>query len=158
MDLALEDVFAQTKRYDYPLTCVFRDIDHFKQINDTHGHSVGNFVLLDLSGLLLETRRRTDSCYRYGGEEFVVLLPHTPLSGGEVFAERLLDRIRNHAFVTDDLSLRITVSLGFAGYQRDEIDTPDRLLKCAINALSEAKNTGRDRFSIWQTDVLPSER
>lgn len=112
-------------------------------------------ILRELGRLLLETQRKTDSCYRYGGEEFLILIPHTSLSGGEMFADRLLDRIHDYLFKIGDHSLRITVSKGIAAYQRGEVSTLNQLLKCADEALYESQNAGRNCIGIWQTNPLP---
>lgn len=147
MEVDLEVEFDRARRYDYPLTCLMLDIDNFRQITDTYGYRVGDSILRGLGQILQGTRRKTDSCYRYGGEKLLILMPHTPFAGVEIFAGRLQRLIRDCVFEIDDQSFQITVSMGIATYQRGKVDTPDKLLKSADNALHDAKSSGSNRMS-----------
>ncbi len=122
-----------------PLAVAVVDIDHFKAINDTHGHAVGDEVLCDVARVLERNIRASDLVARQGGEEFVVVMPNTDTAGAELVASRLRRKIA-------DMPTRspVTVSIGVAA-TRAHGDTPDRLLKRADDALYEAKRGGRNQ-------------
>jgi len=127
------------------LAMVMLDIDYFKPVNDTHGHSVGDIVLKEFASRLKSSIRGIDLACRYGGEEFVVLMPDTPQGKAQNIAERVRRCIADKRFVvSDELSVDITVSLGVALSNQDG-DTPEALLKRADMALYRAKNQGRNR-------------
>ncbi|HVP38190.1 MAG TPA: sensor domain-containing diguanylate cyclase [Candidatus Saccharimonadales bacterium] len=129
-----------SERYLHPYSLVFIDIDHFKQFNDAHGHAAGDQVLAELGRLLKRWARTSDVVVRYGGDEFVVLLPHTDLDGALLAAERLRSSIEAHPFPR---RRRITVSLGVASYPRDGKAREDLVHK-ADQALYLAKRSGRN--------------
>lgn len=153
----LEVECSRSGRYNIPLSLVMLDIDHFKKVNDTYGHAVGDQVLKALGKWCLETCRSTDLVARYGGEEIAVLLPHTSLSGAQEFAERLRVKVANE-WVRDpdeDVTLRITVSLGVAQYERG-MSAVD-LVKRADAMLYESKRNGRNRVTCWTDDYAKPE-
>ena len=123
------------------------DIDHFKQINDTHGHPEGDRVLRQLAIIMISTARDSDTVARLGGDEFVVILPDSDWSGSRSFAERLRDRVREASFGPPGTPIAITISIGVAVAQGKAQLEPDRLLGEADQALYEAKAGGRDRVS-----------
>ena len=131
-----------------PLTIFMLDIDHFKMINDTYGHIAGDHVLRTLSNLLRNSLRQNDVIGRYGGEEFLILLPDTPLDAAMLTAERLLTVARNMVAELSDQVMRATVSIGIAQYQAGE--TWKEFLERADKALYESKRNGRDRWSAAQ--------
>jgi two-component system cell cycle response regulator len=135
----LEIETSRVARHGGPLTVLLLDIDHFKQINDVHGHAAGDDVLRELPDRLLGCLRREDVCGRWGGEELLVLLPDSDAHDGAEVAERLRSVIAATPF--PPLGLTITASIGLAGWDGD---TPDRLLQRADAALYEAKAAGRD--------------
>ena len=135
-------------RYGNALSCILLDIDHFKMINDTHGHSMGDMVLRKVGAALRETARDTDIVCRYGGEEFVVVLPHIAIDGAEIAAERLRQMIAKMEFV--DFSL--TVSLGVTSIIAGALDQQG-LLDQADQALYAGKNSGRNRWVTWTADL-----
>ncbi|MCZ6679231.1 MAG: diguanylate cyclase [Candidatus Poribacteria bacterium] len=135
MELDLVTQLNFTERYDSPLTCLILAINHLPDINDTYGHGVGDVIIRELGQILLKTRRKTDSCYRHAGNQFLILMPHTSFARAETFADRLCQQIHHHAFQVDKLSLQIAVSVGLAAYERDKVNTPDLLLECAHDAL-----------------------
>ncbi len=131
-------------RYEHPLTLIMLDIDHFKPVNDTHGHDAGDIVLKDLAALLKRQLRETDTVARWGGEEFAIILPETPEEIGYHIGERLRQAVEAHDFQVPGVTLNLTVSLGVATICQQAIN-PQRLLKRADEALFEAKNGGRNQ-------------
>ena len=137
--------FSQAVRHRYPLACLFLDIDHFKAINDGHGHSAGDEVLRQVGGLILRTLRTGDLAARYGGEEFVVLLPRTALVGACEVAERIRLLVQEAPFVTPEgETVSATLSAGLAMLPAGATSFAD-LLNAADRALYEAKRAGRNR-------------
>jgi diguanylate cyclase (GGDEF)-like protein/PAS domain S-box-containing protein len=139
---------ARVRRYKRPLSVAMIDADHFKNVNDRHGHDVGDLVLRMIVDTCHDSLRKQDVLARYGGEEFVVLLPETPLLGAETVMERVRERIEATALSLDDgQRIQITVSVGLA-----TINDPDEgleaLLKRADEALYAAKHEGRNRVRV----------
>jgi diguanylate cyclase (GGDEF)-like protein len=135
--------FDRARRYQRPLAVLMIDIDHFKVINDNHGHDVGDIVIAELAKVCHRVSRETDVPARLGGEEFGILLPETPADNAVAFAERLCREVKNIAVPAGDDVLTITVSVGIS-----EISTEmsfAELLKHADMALYDAKRAGRDR-------------
>jgi len=122
------------------------DIDNFKQINDTHGHLVGDRVLKQLANLLKREQRSVDIVARYGGEEFVVLLPETTAAESRNFAERILRRVATHDFGESGKPVRVTISIGIATYPDERVSDGESLLRLADSHLYRAKTDGRNRF------------
>lgn len=150
----LEKDAHRSRRYNTPLSACMLDIDHFKEINDTYGHHMGDKVLQDLSALLRKNLRDIDYCGRYGGEEFVIVLPQTTLAHASEFAHRLLKQIASLRFQSaENIIFHITASIGVA-----EFDTSDRshekLLHAADEAMYLAKNSGRNCIK----EYIPSKR
>jgi two-component system cell cycle response regulator len=142
----LEQEMDRAARYATRLTGMMIDIDNFKQINDTHGHLVGDKVLKQLANLLRREQRSVDIVARYGGEEFVVLLPETTTSESRNFAERILRRVAQHDFGDPGRPVRVTISIGVASYPDERVSDGVSLLKLADSHLYRAKNDGRNRF------------
>jgi two-component system cell cycle response regulator len=142
----LEQEMDRAARYATMLTGMMIDIDNFKQINDTHGHLVGDRVLKQLATLLKREQRSVDIVARYGGEEFVVLLPETTSAESRNFAERILGRVATHDFGDPGKPVRVTISIGIASYPDERVTDGESLLKLADNHLYRAKNDGRNRF------------
>ncbi|HZS37609.1 MAG TPA: GGDEF domain-containing protein [Polyangia bacterium] len=140
----LEREIARSVRYQSPLSLVMFDIDHFKHVNDTHGHLAGDAVLRELGRRLKPRVRREDLLARYGGEEFACVLASTPGTSAVRFAEDLRALIARDPFAHEALLLPITISLGVA--ELDETQrTPDSLIARADHKLYEAKHGGRNR-------------
>jgi two-component system cell cycle response regulator len=133
-------------RYATMLTGMMLDIDNFKQINDTHGHLVGDRVLKQLAALLKREQRSVDIVARYGGEEFVVLLPETTSIESRNFAERILRRVATHDFGEPGQPVRVTISIGIASYPDERVTDGESLLRLADTHLYRAKSDGRNRF------------
>jgi diguanylate cyclase (GGDEF)-like protein len=138
----------EAQRHDFPLICIMVDIDHFKLINDRHGHRVGDLVLEKVAEILRGTLRQTDLLCRYGGEEFCILLPHIDIDG----AERAGQRVRQAIEQTPCLDIALTASLGVASLQ-NEARSPQELLDQADRALYAAKRAGRNRVIRWHPEL-----
>ncbi len=139
----------RARRYGHSLSAIMLDIDNFKKVNDTFGHSVGDQVLRELAQVCLSGIREFDILGRYGGEEFAVVLPETQLSEACITAERLRQLIKENAFNTTAGDLSVTISLGVAEFS-DEITDLATLLDLADSALYVAKQAGRNcvKFSV----------
>jgi two-component system cell cycle response regulator len=142
----LEQEMDRAARYATLLTGMMIDIDNFKQINDTHGHLVGDRVLKQLANLLKREQRSVDIVARYGGEEFVVLLPETTSAESRNFAERILRRVATHDFGEPGKPVRVTISVGIASYPDQRVTDGESLLRLADSHLYRAKSDGRNRF------------
>lgn len=140
---ACEQELARCRRHGRSMALLLLDIDHFKTINDTHGHQMGDRVLVDLVGRIAAQLRQPDQLARFGGEEFVLLLPETSLEEAVTVAERILA----HVAETRDGLPPITVSIGVATNRSDE-DRIDALLARADKALYKAKDAGRNRIEV----------
>jgi diguanylate cyclase (GGDEF)-like protein len=135
--------FERAKRYGQLLSVLIMDIDHFKQVNDTYGHDTGDRVIKQFGALLQRHARSTDVVARWGGEEFLLIAPHTDIAGAMQNAERICAAARCLAVPADQQEIRFTVSIGVAqfGQEAHSLD----LVKTADQALYLAKRTGRDR-------------
>lgn len=139
----LEQEMAKAKRYNRPLSIILSDIDHFKMINDTYGHLAGDFILKEVANIFKSSCRETDIPGRYGGEEFVILLPETNRDGAIEFAERLRKLIEGLTLEYNNIKFNITVSFGVAELKNDA--TAADFIKRADEALYVAKETGRNK-------------
>ena len=140
---AVKSEIDRLERYDQPLSLLIIDIDHFKQINDRHGHAAGDRVLVDLAGLLRNSLRTIDSLTRWGGEEFIILCPNTTLETAHLLAERLREKVAHTTFAkrgTLTISVGVAECLGKESWQQ--------WLERADGALYTAKNNGRNRVQI----------
>ncbi|MGF9562226.1 PleD family two-component system response regulator [Neorhizobium sp. JUb45] len=146
LDNHLKTLFNRAAARGRSLSICLVDIDRFKQVNDTYGHDVGDEVLKEFASRIRSTVRGADLACRYGGEEFVVVMPDTDAGQAATIAERLRAMIETQPFQIRSLgiSLTVTASLGIAGNEQG-VETPDQLLKQADRALYEAKNGGRNR-------------
>ncbi|NTV52954.1 MAG: diguanylate cyclase [Candidatus Firestonebacteria bacterium] len=140
----------RAKRYQYPIACLKVDVDDFKLLNEAHGHMKGDQVLQQLAILLKNTNRVVDILARYGGEQFLLILPQTNLGGAEAVGERYRQQVQSAQIFQNDPALRITVSLGVAAYATETIDTEEELLRQADEALLEAKRLGKNRLVLAQ--------
>ncbi len=140
----LDEHLARAQRYGKKLSLILCDIDHFKSVNDTYGHPVGDVVLRGVARTLLEQARATDVVARYGGEEFAVVMPETDAAGALVIAERIRERVKALAFDTGQGKLAVTLSLGVAAFPGDAAKKGD-LVERADACLYHAKRHGRDR-------------
>jgi diguanylate cyclase len=130
---------ARAQRYGLWLAVIMCDIDHFKSVNDNYGHSMGDFILKNFGDMIkLMTRENIDSVFRYGGEEFMILLPQTDLKSAKLLAERLRASLESHVFKIKDLEIGITASFGIA----------------SINYAVEGKATSQDEFFAFSDEML----
>ncbi|MBI2892822.1 MAG: diguanylate cyclase [Deltaproteobacteria bacterium] len=146
----LTEEFKRAERYHDPLSCTMIDIDHFKEVNDTHGHPFGDAVLEQLAEILRSEVREVDVVARYGGEEFLLILPSTHFNGSLTVADRIWRSVSGREFTSGSRSARITVSMGISFYPSRDVKTRDELLKFADQALYQAKREGRNRICLYQ--------
>ncbi len=140
----LDAVQARAERYDRRVALILTDIDHFKAINDTYGHPVGDKVLRRIGEMLRSNARRTDVVARYGGEEFAVLMEETGRKGAMQIAERIRQAVEQEVFRCETGTFNCTLSLGVATFPHDALNK-GKLVECADKALYEAKHAGRNR-------------
>jgi two-component system cell cycle response regulator len=140
----LEDHLAQAQRYGKRISLLLCDVDHFKSVNDTYGHPVGDEVLRAVARTLLKEARNTDVVARYGGEEFAIVMPETDVGGATVIAERIRDRVSRIVHRTPQGSLQITISLGTATFP-DDARTKAELIERTDGCLYHAKRHGRNQ-------------
>lgn len=148
-DEVFANEFATAHRHGWPLSLMLADLDHFKRINDTHGHQVGDRVLREVVHRMSSCLRKSDLLARYGGEEFALILPGTRREGARVVAQRILEALRERPVETGagGLAIPVTLSLGLAVMNDPQsYDSPAELLRAADRALYEAKAQGRDRL------------
>ncbi|UJP04540.1 MAG: sensor domain-containing diguanylate cyclase [Nitrosomonas sp.] len=154
-DLRFKDEIARCMRWDDDLTCMFLDVDHFKNINDTYGHQTGDLVLKHMVNLIKEQVRSCDIVARYGGEEFVIVLPSTALQAAREIAERLRQAIYSSPVTFCDQQLHATVSIGMTSLkdlhtvQHDVACICSMLLDRADKALYIAKENGRNQVALF---------
>jgi two-component system, cell cycle response regulator len=141
----LHDEFERSSRTGEPVAVAMIDLDRFKRINDTYGHPTGDVVLYETAKILGETAREIDMVGRYGGEEFIVILPNTGEEEAEHFAERVRQAVEAYVFRDEVNEIRMTTSAGVAALPAPDVDSPETLLKRADEALYEAKESGRNR-------------
>ena len=142
----LDELGAMQERYGNQLSCVMLDIDHFKKINDVHGHACGDAVLKEIGAVLQSNVRSTDIVCRIGGEEFLVLCPNVGADGAVVCAEHIRMAVEQHDFAYGTIHLKVTVSLGVAEQESGAGQT-DTFVKRADQALYESKHDGRNRVT-----------
>lgn len=144
LDESLARELTRTQRYGTPLSVAMFDLDHFKKVNDTHGHHAGDAVLREFAKLAQETFRDADAVYRFGGEEFALLLPHSDLEGARIACQRFVERVAKAPFHTGSGTLSVTCSIGLTTVRASD-KNPAELLARADRALYQAKKTGRNR-------------
>ncbi len=138
-----EREFRRSKRYKTDLSIAVIDIDLFKKINDTYGHSCGDYVLREVAFLMKNNFRQTDILFRYGGEEFVVILTETPHETACVPLERLRKRVENNKFLFNNQEIQVTISIGVTS--KTDFEKAQDMFDFADKALYEAKNNGRNQ-------------
>ena len=148
----IDEMFQHAQRLNEPFSLVMCDLDKFKSVNDTYGHQAGDEVLKQLAKILKEEAREIDRVGRYGGEEFMLLLPGTVLDAAVTFAERVRKRIEGHTFTFDGGTLQRTASFGVSGWPHPSIGDSDALVRTADDALYVAKESGRNRVIRYDGD------
>lgn len=138
LETHLDREISYGQRYGTDLVVVMMDVDHFKQVNDLHGHDLGDQVLRELASRLNNSLRRTDAIFRYGGEEFTLIMPRTQIASARLVTERLLRQISDQPIC----GLHITLSMGLSQWQPEQ--SAREVMRCADAALYEAKHQGRN--------------
>src|SRR2546422_1646893 len=152
--LLLEKKKYRSSRFGYEFTVLFIDLDHFKQVNDTHGHLIGSKLLAEIGYLIKAQLRLIDYAFRYGGDEFVILLPQTGKDPALVVARRLRDTLRTSTFCQEEgLNLNVRASMGVATFPHDA-KTPHDIIRQADEMMYLVKNTSRDNIGIAQRGVM----
>jgi two-component system cell cycle response regulator len=146
----LKQEIAKTIRYSTPLSCLMVDIDHFKEINDTYGHNVGDAVLKETAYMIKTKLRDIDTIARWGGDEFILLFPQTKKEEALIPSERILKNISEHIFSGLE-DMQVTLSIGISSIpdpDHKNIDSAEKLIHLSDSALYEAKKNGRNRVAI----------
>lgn len=156
LDKKIAEEISKARRYGMTLSMLLLDIDHFKAVNDTYGHQIGDHVLKSLGQLLIKKVRDVDFVARYGGEEIAILCPHTMVSTAFDLAERLRQTIETSIMVPAEEyenghEITITVSIGVAGFDQ-QVNDSHVLVQRADEALYKAKNDGRNRVVLFQNE------
>lgn len=149
LDHVLEEEFRNSSLKKQPLSIIMVDIDHFKAINDRYGHDEGDKALVHIASLLKASLRKHDIVARFGGEEFLVILPRTIMKDAVVIAERIRRSVETTPLSAGDEKIHLTVSLGIAAIPAIWPDSKEEFTKCADTALYEAKNKGRNRVCFY---------
>lgn len=147
-DERLEAEFSFASRHGTPLSLIMLDLDHFKAVNDTHGHRTGDHVLRNVSALLQASIRVEDTVARYGGEEFAILVPGVDLEHAGAMAERIRAIVAGMAVYCDDEAIQITVSAGVAALNPTRFGSCEELVSSSDRALYLAKDLGRNRVEL----------
>jgi len=156
MDFILETEIYRSRRYGYEFSLIFIDLDHFKNVNDTHGHLVGSKLLMEIGQMLKICCRRIDFAFRYGGDEFVIVLPQASKENACTVARRLHQKIGETPWLAaDGMNIHITASLGVAAYPTDA-KTKVELLHLADEAMYSVKNSTRDAIAAANVGALPA--
>jgi diguanylate cyclase (GGDEF)-like protein len=149
----LETEVYRSARFGYEFSVLFIDLDHFKQVNDTHGHLIGSKLLAEIGYLIKAQLRLIDFAFRYGGDEFVVLLPQTSKDAALVVARRLRDSLRASMFCKEEgLNLNVRASMGLATYPHDA-KSPNDIIRQADEMMYMVKNSTRDSIGVAQRGV-----
>jgi diguanylate cyclase (GGDEF)-like protein len=148
----LESEFTFATRHTSPLALVLFDIDHFKKVNDTHGHQAGDHVLFEISTLLSGALRAEDVFARYGGEEFAVICRGSDENQAQVVGERLRKSVEGHRFVYEGTLIPVTISVGIAVLPNPAVKDANDIVGFADQALYKSKNGGRNRVTVYKPD------
>lgn len=155
MNFVLETEIYRSQRYGYEFSLVFIDLDHFKQINDTHGHMQGSRLLGEIGAMIKNSCRLIDFAFRYGGDEFVVLLPQTSKDHAYIVARRLHRIVRESVWLKETKhNVRLTASVGVSSYPHDS-KVKAELMHLADEAMYLVKNTSRDSVAAANVGILP---
>ena len=149
LDYELKQEVSRCLRYNTKLSCIMLDIDHFKKVNDTYGHLMGDEVLKMIGRVLKDNLRIHDIPARYGGEEFVILLPETGIKAACKVAEKIRKLIENNQVEKNGEKVAVTVSCGVAEFVPGKMNNPMELIEAADNALYVAKKKGRNRTEVY---------
>ncbi len=148
-EIGLEQEYNRTKRHPADFSLAILDIDFFKKVNDTYGHQYGDYVLKTVADLMKQAFRKTDLLYRYGGEEFVMIMPETNIEGAVIPVQRLRNAVENYDFDYNGIKAKVTVSIGLTMNYSD-LNSTAEILKSADAALYKAKENGRNRVILHE--------
>ncbi|HTL48764.1 MAG TPA: diguanylate cyclase, partial [Verrucomicrobiae bacterium] len=151
----LNTEFSAAVRYNYPISCVFIDLDHFKQVNEKNGFQTGDRLLKECAKVFFDNCRMSDVIARYGGEEFVVLMPHSGYAAALELADRLHKIFSMKTFFPETEQIQLTVSIGVSSFPEDPIQKRFELLSFASQAAMRAKVAGRNRITRYR-DIVPT--
>ena len=156
INFRLEDEFEAAKRHETPLSVLMIDIDHLKDINDRADHLLGSYVIAEVGREIQREVRRIDIPGRYGGDEFVVILPHTNAAGAKTLADRLHDRIQKRVYNNGMDCTHITISQGIACFesQKSRLKSGKELMRRADHALFQAKENGRNAVVVYSAGAV----
>ncbi len=147
LDQALDRECTRARRYKRDISCLMIDLDDFKKCNDSYGHLVGDMALKLVAAVISESVRDADEVFRYGGEEFVVIMPETPRQAARLAADRIRTTLSERPVIVEQQPVRITVSIGVCTPGMDHDVEPEAVLGCADAALLDAKQSGKNRVS-----------
>jgi diguanylate cyclase (GGDEF)-like protein len=150
----LRHEWASARRYKHPLSLLLFDVDHFKEVNDDRGHAAGDETLKNVAEIISSSIREVDLCARYGGDEFVLLLPHTPPANATVVAERVRSKLARARVTWVGAAARVSLSVGISSNEDAALEKPEDLVEAADRALYEAKRAGRDRVILARAGTL----
>ena len=145
----LEKEFSRALRHQSDLSCLLLDLDNFKDVNDTFGHTFGDLVLREFSAGLDQNIRKSDISIRYGGEEFMVLLPNTGIAGAQNIAEKIRATCEKKRYDDGHNSTTVTVSIGIASIKQHQLIDDKEIVACADKALYRSKAEGRNRITVY---------
>jgi diguanylate cyclase (GGDEF)-like protein len=150
-----EQEIIRFHRNKNPFCIMMSDIDNFKKINDQYGHAAGDHILIEYSKIHKKNSRRLDRIARWGGEEFLTLLPETDLEGGGILAEKLRQKIESHPYFYNDKEIKVTASFGIAEFE--EMSEIDQCIQLADSRLYLAKNSGRNKVVFGDNKTIEKE-
>ena len=148
----LQQEFSRGKRYNTDLSLLLLDIDNFKEVNHTHGHLFGDFILNEIAARLTSNTRDSDLCFRFGGGNFIILLPQSPVTHGLKAAAKLNRCCSTKEFDNGQDTQTVTVSIGVASLFNSQPETPDQFVNMADRAMYLAKAKGKDRCQVYQVE------
>ncbi|MCI5223650.1 MAG: diguanylate cyclase [Candidatus Electrothrix sp. AR4] len=146
---SLNQEFSLCQRHNSNLSLMMLDLDHFKEINDTFGHEFGDYVLKVFADILLSSIRKSDLVFRFGGEEFIILLPQTTQEGAAATAEKIRHLCAEKLIQDGTYAAKITVSIGVSSYKKNLQQTPECMIAYADKALYQAKENGRNQVIVY---------
>ncbi len=144
---AMEEEFERAMHFDRPLALIMADLDHFKEVNDSYGHSAGDAVLVKVAQIIRDNIRLMDVAARYGGEEFAIILPKTDMADALIVAERIRENIERENFHHEDMEIKVSISIGLSVLDHDRDSSKGDLIERADRALYMSKNAGRNQVS-----------
>lgn len=147
----LASEFERAKRHILPLSIIMLDIDYFKSINEVYGHEYGDFILKEFAEYLRKCARSNDIVIRYGGEEFIALMPDTDRGGALIFGRRILELLKERIFDRKGKRIKFKISMGLASFPENGINTATGLLNAVDKAMRQAKEKGGNRLSLFRS-------